>query len=155
MEVIGQNDMLSPSDEKLIHLVNENRDIDTIRQLINDSIHTVESGNVLIGLDITDLEELFKDNKELYIGMVNSNDASDPVELVEELIKSTTADVSGCSSVYLYLEGDLSLMDVNDVATALDATLGEEVDVVFTATYNEMTLNEYDVMAVFLYNGSK
>lgn len=147
--------MLSPSDEKLIHLVNENRDIDTIRQLINDSIHTVESGNVLIGLDITDLEELFKDNKELYIGMVNSNDASDPVELVEELIKSTTADVSGCSSVYLYLEGDLSLMDVNDVATALDATLGEEVDIVFTATYNEMTLNEYDVMAVFLYNGSK
>lgn len=143
--------MINIKDEKLMHLVHDSRNLIEIRQLLKDSIKMVELGNVLIGLDITDLEELFKDYKELHIGMVNSKDALNSVELVEELITSTKVDVSGCSSVYLYLEGDISLMDVNDVATSLEEKLGENVDIVFTATYSEMTPDEYNVIALFLY----
>lgn len=143
--------MINIKDEKLMHLVHDSRNLIEIKQLLKDSIKMVESGNVLIGLDITDLEELFKDYKELHIGMVNSKDAFNSVELVEKLITSTKVDVSGCSSVYLYLEGDISLMDVNDVATSLEEKLGENVDIVFTATYGEMTPDEYNVIALFLY----
>lgn len=143
--------MINIKDEKLMHLVHDSRNLIEIRQLLKDSIKMVELGNVLIGLDITDLEELFKDYKELHIGMVYSKDVSNSVELVEELITSTKADVFGCSSVYLYLQGDISLMDVNDVATSLEEKLGENVDIVFTATYSEMTPDEYNVIALFLY----
>lgn len=142
--------ILNLSDEKLIHLLNGNRDTHMIKELVNDSIDTVESGNVLIGLDITDLEELFENYKELHIGMVNSNDTSNSAELVEELIKSTKADVSVCNSVYLYLKGDISLMDVNDVVTSLEVKLGDKVDIVFTATYADVPVDEYQVMAVFI-----
>lgn len=145
--------MINIKDEKLMHLVHDSRNLIEIRQLLKDSIKMVESGNILIGLDITDLEELLKDYKELHIGMVNSKDTSNSAELVEELIKSTKADVSVCNSVYLYLKGDVSLMDVNEVATSLEEKLGEEVNIVFTATYSEIVPDEYGVMALFLYDG--
>lgn len=145
--------MVNITDEKLKHLVCEKRDINIVRQLLDNSFEMVEAGNVLIGLDILELEKLFRDNKELYIGMVNSKDASNSARLVEELIESTNVDVTNCNSVYLYLEGDLSLVDVNEVATALQEQLGEAVNIVFTATYNETIPDEYEVMALFLYDG--
>ena len=109
-----------------------------------------ENPDILIGLDISDVLDLFRNYSELNIGIVTANCSSDATETIDALIASTQADISGCNKVYLYIKGDVSLMDVNDVAQALENRLGDEVEILFTATYDANKADEYDVLAFFI-----
>ena len=63
MRRIKDEDYIKPIGWEIYSFGKWKRDINKVRQLINDSIDTVESGDVLIGLDITDLEVLFENYK--------------------------------------------------------------------------------------------
>ena len=138
--------------ENILKELTSNMDIadPKAKQQIVDAIMAAENEDILIGLDISDVLNLFRDYTDLHIGMINAGNNTDATKTIDALIASTQADVSGCNKVYLYIKGDVSLMDVNDVAQALENRLGDEVEILFTATYDANKADEYDVLAFFI-----
>lgn len=120
------------------------------KQQIIDAVMATENEDILIGLDISEVLDLFREYKELYIGMVNTRSTTEASQTIDALISSTQTDVTGCSKVYLYIKGDVSLIEVNDVAQTLEYRIGEEAEILFTATYDKSREREYEVIALFL-----
>ena len=137
------------SDLKIMHLVDKNKDVHMLRVQMIDGIAAAVSGKTLIGFDLMDLLKVLQDYETMFIGVINSKEASKSNEKVERLVTRAGGDVSKCSSAYLYLEGDISLIEVNDMALSLSETLKEDTYIAFTASYNDALPDEYNVMALF------
>ena len=68
--------------------------------------------------------------------------------VIRQLIAKTKADIQSCKSAYLYVDGDIGLMEVNELAKELETLLGDDVHIAFTASYDSSKEEEYDVMVL-------
>ena len=137
--------------ETIIKELNEKIKLEDLneKQQILDAVLATEREDILIGLDTEDIIKLFKNSSLIHIGRTLTKNATEVVEIIESLLLGNHTELSVCDSVYLYIKGDISLMTTNDVVKGLENYLGEDVKIIFTATYDEHLKDEYVVIAFF------
>lgn len=136
-------------DCKLINLVNEPSELCILRKQIIAGILAPLLIETLIDIDITDILDIVQGANDIYISVVNSKEVSKLEEIHKKLIMKAGVDMSRCSRAYLYVEGDVSLMEINEIATSLDKAMGNDKYIAFTAVYNSSVENEYNAVVLF------
>ncbi|MCL2050174.1 MAG: cell division protein FtsZ [Lachnospiraceae bacterium] len=92
----------------------------------------------LINLDFADVQTVMKDKGIAHIGIGTSkgdDKASEAVKIaVESPLLETT--ISGATNVLINISGDITLAEVYDAADYVKELAGDDVNVIFGATYN-------------------
>jgi cell division protein FtsZ len=92
----------------------------------------------LINLDFADVQTVMKDNGIAHIGIgIGKGDdkASEAVKVaVDSPLLETT--ISGATNVLINISGDITLAEVTDAADYVKEQAGDDVNVIFGATYN-------------------
>ena len=96
-----------------------------------------------------DIYSVLQDCKNISAGIIHSKLTSDASALIENLIAKAKVDISKCESAYLYVNGDIGLMEVNELANALEAAMIDEANIAFTASYDSSKEDEFYVMVLF------
>lgn len=138
------------SDDIILKTASESNNLSIIRNQIIDGILAPLVSDKLIDIDLEDILNVFRGAEDTSISLVNSKEISSLEAVSEKLIAKADVDISECSKAYLYIEGDVSLMEINEIATSLAATIGEDKYIAFTAVYNPSTENQYNVMTMFV-----
>ncbi|MCR5179107.1 MAG: cell division protein FtsZ [Lachnospiraceae bacterium] len=102
-----------------------------ITDLINDT--------AIINLDFADVQTTMKDKGIAHIGLgygKGDNKASDAVRMaVESPLLETKID--GATNVIVNISGDVTLMDASDAASYVKELTGDDVNIIFGASYDE------------------
>lgn len=135
------------SDSIIGELIDYNMDLSTVRIQLLDGITLLK--DTLIGIDFEDLKDVLKKRDNISVSIVNSRTASDIKMVIEKLIRKTQIDILKCKSVYLYIEGDIGLIEANELAKELESVLGNHIHIAFTAAYDLSRKDEYYIMGLF------
>lgn len=141
---------LDLSNEKLIHLVDDSRDVENIRMKILNGLAMSLSDKVLIGMDVKELLCALENAKETYWSLANSKELLDEEAVAEKLVALSGIDVTQCHKAYLCFKGDFTLITLSDVVGSVQDILGEEADIIFSAIYDENMAEEYEVISLFI-----
>lgn len=157
--IVGKNAVINENTEKLGgividlsdsiigELIDYNIDLPTVRIQFLDGITLLK--DTLIGIDFEDLKDVLKNRDKISVSIVNSKTAYDVKMVIEELIRKNEIDILKCKSVYLYIEGDIGLMEANELAKELESVLGNHIHIAFTAAYDLSRKDEYYIMGLF------
>ena len=130
-------------------MTDENNDLSTIRNQILDGITAPLFKDTLIGLDYMDLKYAIQDCNNIFVGIINTKSMSDIKGLVDKVINKAKMKIDDCKKAYLYVEGDISLMELNEIAVSLEESMVDGSNIAFTASYNSNKVDEYYVMVLF------
>ena len=139
------------SDSILVNMTDEYNDMSTIRKQLIDGIAAPLYKDILIGLDYTDIKSVIQDSDDIKASVINTKSTSDFNGLVDKLIAKANVNVniSDRKNVYFYVEGDIALMEVNELAKGLEERMGNGSNIAFTASYDSEKTGEYYVMVLF------
>ena len=132
--------------DKLLEIVDRHTTLPDALEKADEVLQQAVSGitdliNVpaVINLDFADVQTVMKDKGIAHIGIgVGSGDdkASEAVKMaVSSPLLETT--ISGASDVIINVSGDISLLDASDAAQYVQDLVGEDVNIIFGAMYNE------------------
>ena len=108
------------------------------------------SENAIVGVDMTDIIDMLEGCKEVYWSKCNSKEVAGEDAMGKTLVERSGVDVAECGKVFLNYKGNLSLVQVNDVAQAISDTTKEDVDIFLAANIDWDMEEEYDVTALFI-----
>ena len=119
------NDALKKADEVLQQAVQGITDLINVPAVIN--------------LDFADVQTVMKDKGIAHIGLgygKGDNKASDAVRMAVESPLLETK-INGATNVIINISGDITLMDASDAASYVKELTGDNVNIIFGATYDE------------------
>ncbi len=119
------NDALKKADEVLQQAVQGITDLINVPAVIN--------------LDFADVQTVMKDKGIAHIGLgygKGDNKASDAVRMAVESPLLETK-INGATNVIINISGDITLMDASDAASFVKELTGDNVNIIFGATYDE------------------
>ena len=135
------------SDSIIMDMIDSSEDLSNARNQLIDGI--ILHKDTLVGIDYMDIYSVLQDCKNISVGIIHSKIAFNASVLIEKLIAKAKVDISKCESAYLYVNGDIGLMEVNELANALEAAMIDETNIAFTASYDSSKVEEYYVMVLF------
>lgn len=135
------------SDSIIIDMIDSPEDLSNVRNQLIDGI--ILHKDTLVGIDYMDIYSVLQDCKNISAGIIHSKLTSDASALIENLIAKAKVDISKCESAYLYVNGDIGLVEVNELANALEAAMIDEANIAFTASYDSSKVDEFYVMVLF------
>ena len=109
----------------------------SIFQNIIKSISDLIAVPGLINLDVTDVKDILGNAGRAYSGTGEAENTTDPVK---NAIKSVDGNISNSKSLLLNLLGatdGLSMMEVNDAATALQEAVNEDAEIIWGVSIEE------------------
>ena len=135
------------SDLKILNMIDSDEELSVVRNLLIDGITL--SKEAMVGIDYMDIHSVLQGNDNISVGMIHCKSVSDMSGLVQEMIAKARINISECGSAYLYVDGDIGLMEVNELANELDEVMGEEANIAFTAAYDSDKVDEFYAMVLF------
>lgn len=135
------------SDSIIMDMIDSSEDLSNARNQLIDGI--ILHKDTLVGIDYMDIYSVLQDCKNISVGIIHSKIAFNASVLIENLIAKAKVDISKCESAYLYVNGDIGLMEVNELANALEAVMIDEANIAFTASYDSSKVDEFYVMVLF------
>ena len=135
------------SDSIIIDMIDSPEDLSNVRNQLIDGI--ILHKDTLVGIDYMDIYSVLQGCKNISAGIIHSKLTSDASALIENLIAKAKVDISKCESAYLYVNGDIGLVEVNELANALEAAMIDEANIAFTASYDSSKVDEFYVMVLF------
>ncbi len=132
--------------DKLLEIVDRRSNIsdalkkaDEVLQQAVQGITDLINVPAVINLDFADVQTVMKDKGIAHIGLgygKGDNKATDAVKMaVESPLLETKID--GATNVIINISGDITLMDANDAASYVKELTGDNVNIIFGATYDE------------------
>ncbi|MCR5675819.1 MAG: cell division protein FtsZ [Lachnospiraceae bacterium] len=132
--------------DKLLQIVDRRSSIsdalkkaDEVLQQAVQGITDLINVPAVINLDFADVQTVMKDKGIAHIGLgygKGDNKASDAVKMaVESPLLETKID--GATNVIINISGDITLMDASDAASYVKDLTGDNVNIIFGATYDE------------------
>ncbi|MDR2546691.1 MAG: cell division protein FtsZ [Lachnospiraceae bacterium] len=93
----------------------------------------------LINLDFADVQTVMKDKGIAHIGIGVSKGDDKASEAVKTAVESPLLEttITGASNVLINISGDITLSEVYDAADYVKELAGDDVNVIFGATYND------------------
>lgn len=135
------------SDSKILNMIDSDEDLPIVRNMLMDGITL--SKEAMVGIDYMDIHSVLQGHDNISVGMIHCKSVSNMSGLVKEMIAKARVDISECESAYLYMDGDIGLMEVNELANELDELMGEEANIAFTAAYDSDKIDEFYAMVLF------
>lgn len=135
------------SDSKIMDMIDSIEDLSFVRNKLMDGITL--SKEILVGIDYMDIQNVLIGLNKISVGIINSKSGSDASDLIKNLIEKAKVDISKCESAYLYVDGDIGLMEVNELANELEASMIDEANIAFTASYDSTKVDEFYVVVLF------
>lgn len=136
--------------ENINHLINEENSIENVKKQIANTLKAPLRDNNLIGIDIAEVIDILVDYKRVYIGTIQSDMSKSLLDSAIEVMNKSRADKSSCKDVYFNIKGDISLFDADEVVSHLKEELGEDINIVWSATYDDENENQYEMTIIFL-----
>ena len=132
--------------DKLLQIVDRRSNIsdalkkaDEVLQQAVQGITDLINVPAVINLDFADVQTVMKDKGIAHIGLgygKGDNKASDAVKMAVESPLLETK-INGATNVIINISGDITLMDANDAASYVKELTGDNVNIIFGATYDE------------------
>ena len=93
----------------------------------------------IINLDFADVQTVMKDKGIAHIGIGDGQGDDKAAEAVKMAVTSPLLEttISGASDVIVNVSGDISLTDASDAAGYVQDLVGEDVNIIFGAMYDE------------------
>jgi len=132
------------------HLVVSEENAENERGQIMGIFDWAVSQDAVVGLDVADIVDMIEGCKEIYWSNCNSKEVADENVMGKTLIERAGVAVEECGKVFLNYRGDVSLVQVNDVAESVSGTLKDNVDIYLAASTDWDMEEEYDVTALFI-----
>ena len=103
----------------------------------------------LINLDFADVQTVMQDKGVAHIGIGTGTGEQKCLDAVHKAVSSPLLEtkIHGASHVILNVSGDVSLIEVNEAATEVQALAGENANIIFGAMYDE-TMQDQAVITV-------
>ena len=132
--------------DKLLQIVDRRSSIsdalkkaDEVLQQAVQGITDLINVPAVINLDFADVQTVMKDKGIAHIGLgygKGDNKASDAVKMAVESPLLETK-INGATNVIINISGDITLMDASDAASYVKELTGDNVNIIFGATYDE------------------
>ena len=136
--------VINLSDSIIKELSDSDISLSSVRNQLLDGITL--SKDTMVGIDFQDLMDVLQNRNNISVGFVSSKVTSEAKTVITQLIAKTKVDVEKCKSAYFYVDGDIGLMEVNELVAELATLLGDEDYIAFTASYNPIKSEEYYAM---------
>lgn len=136
--------------ENINHLINEENSIENVKKQIANALKAPLRDNNLIGIDIAEVIDILVDYKRVYIGTIQSDMSKSLLDSAIEVMNKSRADKSSCKDVYFNIKGEISLFDADEVVSHLEEELGEGINIVWSAVYDNQNVDEYEMTIIFL-----
>lgn len=138
------------AEAEISHLVSEENSIEMVKNQIANALKAPLMDNNLIGIDIAEVIDILVDYKRVYIGTIQSDMSKSLLDSAIEVMNKSRADKSSCKDVYFNIKGDISLFDADEVVSHLEEELGEDMNIVWSAVYDDQNVDEYEMTIVFI-----
>lgn len=104
-------------------------------QGITDLINTPSD----INLDFADVQTVMRDKGIAHVGIGTGTGEEKAMDAVKEAVSSPLLEttISGATDIILNITGDISLIEADEAAVYVQDLVGEEVNVIFGAKYDE------------------
>ena len=134
--------------EKIIEKIAEQEKLNPLQKdQVSKALKAPLMDNNLIGIDISDVMEMFQVFNRVHVEIMQADLNGTISETLEKIVNLTEIK---CKKVYMNISGDISLFDAEEAVNKLEESLGEEVDILWSANYDDEKENEYEMTIIFI-----
>ncbi len=123
---------------------------DEVLQQAVQGITDLISESALINLDFADVATIMRDKGMAHIGIGTAKGDEKALEAVKMAVESPLLEttINGATHVIVNVAGDVSLVDADDAASYVRELVGEDVNMIFGARYDESKTDEATITVI-------